>query len=627
MDRKKFLQLSTIGAAGLGLTVSANANTVSTVSSSVAGFSAGPFNRRQVFYPEIDFGTQVFSKCGSWFIVNYHDRANTHRLYLKTLRSSAISQKWDTAWAADLYDIALYKNNVEVVYETTATPYSLELRSNQGTASITFLDNDTLYFLANELEVRLIPLQGFSWTYAVSNTELKLNLRSAKMFNHFRSYAGTTINVGTSNKTGEKGATQDVVTELIFNGTGTTAFAFRGTNSDTLWNIKLISFNEALAIQKAEVDSWMQKMPHVPEKFKAAAQTAWYLLHAFQVAPAGRITRQTLLASKNSWLTKIWSWDHCFHAMALAHADVKLAWDQLFVMFDNQDANGAFPDALDDNGGSYNFVKPPIHGWAIRNIINTTGVEASMPYLKEAYEPLARWTEYWYIYRDDNKNGMCHYLHGNDSGWDNATAFDQGIPTEGADLAAYLILQQETLAYIATLLGKKNEADKWTQRANNQYNALMKYGVKDNRFISPLAKNGIAEPTQSLINYVPIIMGKKVDDKIRKNIVNDLKPGGPYLTNYGLATEALNSPKYQYDGYWRGPIWAPPSYQIFLGLYEAGEIELAKIIAERFCTMCVNDPSFSENYDAPTGKGVQAPGVSWTPAVFMLFANWLYLNK
>ena len=620
MNRKEFIKLSAMGAAALSVGSIANL-WAAPAKISTDGFQKYP--RNKVTFPQIDFGTQVFSKCGSWLVLDYAEREKTHRIRLRTLRSSAISYKWDNYWACDFYDIALFKNNTELKYTATASPYNLNLKTSEGELNITFSDNDTLFFEAHGVEVHLLPLQKFSWTYQNSPKELKLHLRSAHMMNHFKTFSDTSLHIQEFNNTEDKSLNQ----KLIIDGLNSITFSLRISQSDTVWSEPISTYSEAYTKTKAEVDTWMAKMPSVPSEFFDAAQTAWYLLHAFQVAPAGKITRQSVLSSKNSWLTKVWSWDNCFHAMALAHADVKLAWDQLFVMFDNQNENGAFPDALDDNGGNFSFVKPPVHGWTIQNIINTTGVDASMPFIKEAYEPLVKWNNYWYNFRDDNKNGMCHYLNGNDSGSDNSTAFDQGMPTEGADLAAYLVLQQQTLGYMARLLGKNKEASQWEQKAATQYKNLLQFGVSDGKFISPLASTGKAAPSQSLINYVPLMLGKQLDAKLSQNMVADLQLGGRYFTDFGLASEAIDSLKYKYDGYWRGPIWAPTNYQLFCGLNDMGNKALAKTIAHRFCEMCAIDTSFSENYDPLTGKGIQAPGVCWTPAVFMLFAHWLDVNK
>src|SRR5690606_37724577 len=115
-----------------------------------------------------------------------------------------------------------------------------------------------------------------------------------------------------------------------------------------------------------------------------AAELAAYVLWSATVRPAGFVTRPAVLMSKH-WMDKVWSWDHCFNAIALAGGLPDLAWDQYRLPFDHQDAAGALPDSITHSEILYNFVKPPIHGWALRHL----------PPAPDVYPLLERWTTFW----------------------------------------------------------------------------------------------------------------------------------------------------------------------------------------------------------------------------------------
>lgn len=281
------------------------------------------------------------------------------------------------------------------------------------------------------------------------------------------------------------------------------------------------------------------------------------------------------------------------------------------------------PDLINDLEPVYGFIKPPVYGWAIQKLIQAQGLKKALPYLNEVYKPLIRLTEWWYNNRDFDGDGLPQYHHGNDSGWDNATVFDQGCPTEGADLAAYLVIQCETISQIATALDHRKSAARWYERSQMQLSRLLELQVKKGCFFSPRDGQSTAPASHSLLNSIPIVLGKRLPAQVRNNLVQDLGPEGPFLTNFGLATEAPSSPKYISDGYWRGPIWAASTYLIFDGLLSAKESNLAYTIAERFCNLCLRSPGFWENYDALTGQGLRCPGYSWTASVFLLLANHL----
>jgi len=98
---------------------------------------------------------------------------------------------------------------------------------------------------------------------------------------------------------------------------------------------------------------------------------------------------------------------------------------------------------------------------------------------------------------------------------------------------------------------------------------------------------------------------------------------GRFRTAHGFATEAIHSPVYTPDGYWRGPIWAPSSVLIADGLDSMGQKQLAHDLRVDFCNMAQKS-GMSENYDAQTGAALRDPAYTWTSSVYLLFAHELW---
>lgn len=88
-----------------------------------------------------------------------------------------------------------------------------------------------------------------------------------------------------------------------------------------------------------------------------ATELAAYVVWSATVRPAGLVTRPAVLMSKH-WMDKVWSWDHCFNALALAPGLPELARDQFHLPFDHQDETGALPDSVTHSEVLHNFVKP-----------------------------------------------------------------------------------------------------------------------------------------------------------------------------------------------------------------------------------------------------------------------------
>ena len=76
-----------------------------------------------------------------------------------------------------------------------------------------------------------------------------------------------------------------------------------------------------------------------------------------------------------------------------------LAWDQFLPPFDHQDESGALPDSVTHSEVLYNFVKPPIHGWALRQLRRRLPQPGRRARLAEVYGGWQRWTAFWLDHR------------------------------------------------------------------------------------------------------------------------------------------------------------------------------------------------------------------------------------
>lgn len=344
-----------------------------------------------------------------------------------------------------------------------------------------------------------------------------------------------------------------------------------------------------------------------------AAELAAYVLWSATVAPAGFVTRPAVLMSKH-WMDKVWSWDHCFNAIALAAGDPELAWHQFQLPFDHQDPAGALPDSVTHSEILYNYVKPPVHGWALRHLRQRLDPPVDRTALIETYERLARWTEFWLTARRAPGHDLPHYQHGNDSGWDNATTFDGARVVETADLAAFLVMQLRCLADLAAELDQPTT--RWTHEADRIHAAMLGQLWTGERFEARGAHTGRRRASTSLLDLMPIVLGTDLPGPVAAAIAAGIEN---HLTAHGLATEPVGSGHYAADGYWRGPIWAPSTVLIEDGLRRAGHTALADEISQRFRALCEKS-GFAENFDAETGAGLRDRAYTWTASSYLILA-------
>lgn len=561
-----------------------------------------------------DIAKVPFSRAGSYMAISRHGQASDHAagVVIRTVHGDAPR--------TSVFLVELLDGDKPVAFTVTAGPAMLKLESKAGNARFCFATPKCIRFLAHGVKLRLtLCLDPGTHAFALPMDEGRWQVKS---FVH-RSNFGLTPLRGQLHVDApwNKVHSERVVAEFVSGPKG--AGTVEGVIEEYIsvlppWRERQ-NFEDAVRDVQREFEQFYRASPSVSESMESAGELAAYVNWSAIVAPEGHFRRPAMLMSKN-WMAQVWSWDHCFNAMALSHRNPDLAWDQLQLPFDHQDASGALPDCYNDRTFTRTFVKPPIHGWALRYMMQS-GSAVTPRRLKEFYEPLAAWTNWWLMHCDSDRDGVPQYLHGNDSGWDNSTAFDVGVPLEGPDLCSFLTIQMDVLADVATKIGKKRDARRWTKLADRMLEQLLAHSWRGDAFVAP--RNGdhqIAEGGDSLVLFMPLILGQRLPPDIRQKLVAGIASEGRFLTKHGLATENVKSAKYESDGYWRGPIWAPSTHLIVDGLMQCGEKELAREIATRFCnTVAAN--GMAENFDALTGKPLRDPAYTWTSSSFQVLAH------
>jgi putative isomerase len=568
----------------------------------------------------IQFGISKapFSRYGSYMAFSHVRQSEglPEGVYLRNLHGGVNRR--------EVFRLEVLQGQNPVAFQELATPTSLRLKANRGEVELIFAEPSVIRFRSKNVGLRLTMVPpsrtfAFALTYdnalAVDATHWEVNNFSQQMKYMLTGLRGKLAVDAPWHLIESEHVVADFLPDSQAGISEGAIEEFR-----SVWQPRDYSedFDDVAERLRGEYRQWLAKMPAVPESFAEAGELAAYVDWASVVAPEGFLTRPTMFMSKN-WMTNIWSWDHCFNAMALTYGNPQLAWDQLMVIMDSQDPNGAFPDIVNDRGRIWNFSKPPVHGWTLRWMMKHTDF-INLQRLAEVYSPMSRWTDWYFKYRDYDGDGIPQYNHGNDSGWDNATVFRGGPPVESPDLSAFLVVQMDVLADLARRLGKENEAREWSRRADDLLSRLLAHSWREDHFVAPLSGSHKVVDSQSLLLYLPILLGERLPELVRSKLIDGVKAEGRLLTPYGLATEELRSPHYESDGYWLGPIWAPSTLIIADGLEAAGEKTLARDLKLRFCRL-VAKSGMAENFDARTGAGLRDPAYTWTSSVFLIVAH------
>lgn len=495
----------------------------------------------------------------------------------------------------------------------TAAPHVLTIADADGTIEVAFAAIDAVRMRGRGLALRLedavsalTPFTGsYLFRHPVDGAAVLTSYETGRRY-RITTLAGSVEVVGAGLLgTGERAVVAGA-------DGGAWELAVEELASETASPRSTETFDEIVARVEREFEEYRTSVAPWSTGDDASALAA-YVLWSATVAPSGFLRREAVLMSKH-WMDKVWSWDHCFNALALAPSDPEAAIDQFLTPFDHQAPSGALPDSITQSEVLYNFVKPPIHGWAWQELRARMPHPPSRDQLAEVYERLSSWTRYWLDHRRAPGHALPFYEHGNDSGWDNSTVFDADRVVESPDLAAFLVLQLDALAALGGELGDEHD---WATRSDEVRAALLDELWMGDGFVARSVADGAVASRSSLLTALPILAAGRIPDEAADALATTI---GRHLTEWGPATELVDSPHYAADGYWRGPIWAPSTFIVERGLRRAGRSELADTVSARFRALCERS-GFAENFDALTGAGLRDRAYTWTASVYLVLAG------
>lgn len=393
---------------------------------------------------------------------------------------------------------------------------------------------------------------------------------------------------------------------------------------------EFIAYDACVEAVKKDFEDWCVKLPKVPEKYSETFYRAAYMIWSNVIRLRGNSEPEMICVDRSN-NAAAYSWQQSYQAVVHS-GDIQFAWKLLLSMFQYQDEAGQLPDSVNDRVEAWQTCKAPIQGLAIDWIMRHCDLSSiTKEQYEKLYEPLGRWTNWWFEYRDRNHDGLPAYDHGDESGSDDNTLFRKGIPVSAPDLAAFLALQMDVLSRLANVLGREEEGGQWKKRSDELIGKMIETYWNGESFIARQGTEMENEvEAEALQAYVPLILGERLPEKIRKKMLEKLTEEGKFFTPYGLATEALDSTRLELSYAWtRGTINAPNQFVMTIALDNCNERELASRVAKAYCdNIAQHGPA--QHFNPFTGKPVDPfgffqlqfqPWTSWASGVFLVLAG------
>nr|WP_317359988.1 trehalase family glycosidase [uncultured Tyzzerella sp.] len=205
------------------------------------------------------------------------------------------------------------------------------------------------------------------------------------------------------------------------------------------------------------------------------------------------------------------------------------------------------------------------------------------------------------------------------------------INQESVDLNAYLYAEKAFLKDLAEVLGKKEDALKFEEEAKQLKQYVEKYMFDEKTgFYYDLQISQDGKEKMLLVNrgkgtegFIPLwakLSSKKNADRVVENILDPNK----FNLKVPFPTASKDSPQFNPNKYWRGPVWLDQALFGIEALENYGYKEEAKELTLKLINNAdgvLSSETIRENYNPVTGEGLHAKNFSWSAAAYYLLVT------
>ena len=328
----------------------------------------------------------------------------------------------------------------------------------------------------------------------------------------------------------------------------------------------------------------------------------------------------------------IFDWDTFFAATMASTGDRDLAYADAIETLRTETQQGFVPNYARSGGWkSSDRSEPPVGSITVLGIYQRFH---DRWFLQEAFAPLLRWNRWWAEHRDiqgyltwgsDGNNEPANLDDTSrgtragailESGLDNSPMYDNAAydaathKLEFADvgLMSMYIADCDALATIADALGEVAAAKEIRERAAHYRASLATLWNSDaGIFLNKDLHTGQFVSRLSPTNFYPLLAKAATSQQAELMIKNHLLNPKEFWGEWVIPSIARDDPAFKDQEYWRGRIWGPMNYLVYLGLRNYDDPEVSRQFAQKsydlFLQEWKKNGHVHENYNAMTGTG------------------------
>jgi hypothetical protein len=344
----------------------------------------------------------------------------------------------------------------------------------------------------------------------------------------------------------------------------------------------------------------------------------------------------------NDWV--LFGWDTYFAAYMLSLDNKDLAYANAIAMTKDITARGFVPNVSQPGHKSEDRTEPQVGSIVAREIYKKYQEKW---FLEEVYPGLLSWNRW----RANNRDIDGYLVHGTDpydygdnksrsatqsgkmkaakweSGMDNSPMWDDAVFDSinhrmllaDVGLMSLFIADCRSLSEIAGVLGKQDDVKELTERAEKYSKKLQtlwddQFGLYLNRDLITGKPSYRLSPTHFYPLLAKVPDQAKAERMIKEHFYNPKEFWGEYI----MPSVARNDSGYKDNHYWRGRIWAPLNFLVYLGLRNYDLPVAQKDMVEKSRNLLlktwINERHVCENYHAETGLGGEPN--TWSDAFY-----------
>ena len=367
---------------------------------------------------------------------------------------------------------------------------------------------------------------------------------------------------------------------------------------------------------------------YTPVQTCMAWDTVYDPLHDRVISPVSRIWN----CAGGGYV--LFCWDTYFAAAMAAIDNKDLAYANAIEITREKTEKGFVPNfATPQDVKSRDRSQPPVGSMMIYNLYKKYGDEWL---LQEVFEDLLDWNRWWPASRASKNGLLCwgsdpfepvrgapfeigindRQAAAYESGLDNSPMYDD-IPfdsethimgLEDAGLNGLYVGDCRALTQIAEILGRNAEAAELRNRGDEFAAKLQSlWDEKTGIFLNRRTDTGEFSHRISPTNFYPLIGDAATEEQAARMIDEHFNNPKEFAGEYIIPSISRDDPAYGDQDYWRGRIWAPMNFLVYLGLrnYDLPQARAAMTEKSRklLCEEWNEHGHVHENYNGTTGEG------------------------